>query len=1301
MITRNSIKDKGFIRTLLLISLAFLTALSLLPNSPASVQSISEVPEALQTSPTEPLVAIHVSEYTKSLNGSPQQPGLETDPKGWYYNTFYYFQIIGMLKEVLKSDGTPFVEVSDADIENGLLLQDGKPKYPIVFSLMSEAISDLEAQEIKKYVTAGGFVYSSGSAWTRTETGSWRNNGIGNAKFALGAEMGLDSSPTGPKPFGGSWSWGDVNYIRSTVNHRLVNHLPKNQDLFWPLPMNYDTDPFSLKSSTSNHKAWVTTTTSQNPATVLATIQAATGFSYRDFPLLTTTHFGNGNFIYQAEMASLAGWGGLAPGTFEYVFIRRAIEWAFEKKKIPIVRLATWPYPKGAAFQTRWDMDWYPGSLKSLVDTEAANGVRGQYYVTTSFVDDNGALLNWAKANGAIITSHSDVHVGPDAQSPADANNNILTSLNKLQSWMGERTSDWVSPNYQSIKDDSFQALVDNGIKAAGEQNFGPFPHFTLSMTTPEKHYDLLQLPTSEWVPNSATSSEDRVRMERISASSIVDAVDFYYDLGALINIYGHPYSSNVSLLDTYIKRAKSKQNVWFTNAIDVYNWWKQRDLVQVNPTYSYDADNNLGEVNVSVAGVTDPNIALDFAIPYWPDLNPSDIKVYKDGAETSDYEITPTGLKVKSGTATGIKVTYRYNSQPVVASKYVQTTKADFEAGALTNLDSATSVNDLILAKTDSNGSVTYFSDGFDDSSSLNNWQVKSGQWSVVNNVLEQSDTSPGYKNIYSGDPNWSNYSIEASTKFVSGKYGGEIAARLDPGSGARYALWIYPSTKTLKLAKFSSWTAYTQIGPTVSIPAIGNNWHKLKLELNGSNIKAYYDDVLYIDAYDTSYTKGAIGLETARSIVNFDNVEVIGPDSTYQSTGSLISQSLDGGNDLRDWKKISWTASTPLGTELKFRTRTAATEEDLATASWSSYTTANDSPITSPELRWIQFEVNFATTDPAYSPILSDVTLDFDRLIDLVAPLPPTNVTVVDPGTGNKLDLNWTNPTDLDFNHIHVYRSTVQGSLGDLIFENVSGTTLTDYTVQNGQTYYYTVRSVDNNGNESTNSEQYSGTSLGAPVINNALSFDPIDDYLVVPHNTSLNIPGAMTVEAFVNVSSFAGTYGVIASRWDGSTISWELYYNSAGKIYFYVRRPDNSGYVQAITTSGLITPGTWGHVAAVVDLVTGKLNVYYNGIRRASVTFSYSGSRLSTARLGINATADGKLIGDAVIDEVRISDSVRYSGTSYQIPMTSFVPDSNTIGLWHFNEEGPKAYDSSSNGNDADLMGDPLRVVGYNFD
>lgn len=97
---------------------------------------------------------------------------------------------------------------------------------------------------------------------------------------------------------------------------------------------------------------------------------------------------------------------------------------------------------------------------------------------------------------------------------------------------------------------------------------------------------------------------------------------------------------------------------------------------------------------------------------------------------------------------------------------------------------------------------------------------------------------------------------------------------------------------------------------------------------------------------------------------------------------------------------------------------------------------------------------------------------------------PLPPvpSNVTVVNEGTGGKLIVRWKNPVNPStFESIRIYRSTAQGVLGvPVALDNISKSvnSYTDTGLTNGVTYYYTVRTVDLARNESINTDQHSGT-------------------------------------------------------------------------------------------------------------------------------------------------------------------------------------------------------------------------------
>lgn len=110
-----------------------------------------------------------------------------------------------------------------------------------------------------------------------------------------------------------------------------------------------------------------------------------------------------------------------------------------------------------------------------------------------------------------------------------------------------------------------------------------------------------------------------------------------------------------------------------------------------------------------------------------------------------------------------------------------------------------------------------------------------------------------------------------------------------------------------------------------------------------------------------------------------------------------------------------------------------------------------------------------------------------------DTTAPSAPTNIKAT--AGDAKATLDWTNPSDSDFDHINIYRSTTSGTIGSKI-KSTSGKTITsheDTGLTNATTYYYTVKAVDTTGNESSNTAQVSAKpgslpKTGVPIESNS---------------------------------------------------------------------------------------------------------------------------------------------------------------------------------------------------------------------
>ena len=524
------------------------------------------------------MVAVHVSELTQALETAPASPptptGAGTTGNQWWPTSWHYFVMYESLEEALRSDGTSFVEVTDADISAGRLRNaDGSPRYPIVISLASEAIADAEIAPLRDYVSAGGFLLVGSSSFTRNPDGTTRGD------LALANEMGLHMVNPNLQ------NWYKNTSFTKVADHRLVTHIPAGY-LTWRMPLAADEISWGIAPSHpvhGPHEVWRVSNTD------------ATAIAYGDQdPILTTKSYGAGRFIHHGAMQPLIGHGGFDSGMYAYGIYRNAIAWAFESAKLPIVKLSPWQYAYDAAFVVRHDPENDPVVIRAIEDSaqfENLRGAKGDYYFCTGTVragsedtrltpqekiDTVASLRRAVSLYGATIGSHNGGlgnpvlslppteynywHWGPDealdttppgyASGKAYASTSISTSFLDIEGWLTgldngragcgaaqkcPRT--WVAPFFNGTREDSKDIIEQLGAITAGEQKISPFPHRTLSYNRRGRPFAQLTLPVSDWYVDDIYVAQSK---EQHTITSIRAAIDFYYTLGALINIYGH-----------------------------------------------------------------------------------------------------------------------------------------------------------------------------------------------------------------------------------------------------------------------------------------------------------------------------------------------------------------------------------------------------------------------------------------------------------------------------------------------------------------------------------------------------------------------------------------------------------------------------------------------------------------------------------------------------------------------------------------------------------------------------------------
>jgi hypothetical protein len=156
-------------------------------------------------------------------------------------------------------------------------------------------------------------------------------------------------------------------------------------------------------------------------------------------------------------------------------------------------------------------------------------------------------------------------------------------------------------------------------------------------------------------------------------------------------------------------------------------------------------------------------------------------------------------------------------------------------------------------------------FSDDFTratDPGPLDPWTTSGGDWSVTGGALQSDLQDPETFAFAYVTNNWANYSVQARVRFSTSEADmGGIGGRLNPWSGGHYAAWLAPEgspdgSNTLQLVKFQYWGAYEYTNVTwrpiavANLPAVGTNWHTLKLTFQGNQITVACDGIQLITA-------------------------------------------------------------------------------------------------------------------------------------------------------------------------------------------------------------------------------------------------------------------------------------------------------------------------------------------------------------------------------------------------------------------------------------------------------------------
>jgi len=178
------------------------------------------------------------------------------------------------------------------------------------------------------------------------------------------------------------------------------------------------------------------------------------------------------------------------------------------------------------------------------------------------------------------------------------------------------------------------------------------------------------------------------------------------------------------------------------------------------------------------------------------------------------------------------------------------------------------------------STGTQYLMDEDFED---VSDWTETSGScWRIESGTYVAGGICGGEHRSFSGEETWDNYTIEVDADLLTGQGYGIYFRVTNVGSSFNgYAFQYDPGYGSGAFLMRRIDNGYERSPFAIAwFPGgyqIYNIWRHIRIEINGDNFKAYVDGVLVVDANESTYSEGAIGLRMwGHSHVMFDNFRV-----------------------------------------------------------------------------------------------------------------------------------------------------------------------------------------------------------------------------------------------------------------------------------------------------------------------------------------------------------------------------------------------------------------------------------------
>jgi hypothetical protein len=318
---------------------------------------------------------------------------------------------------------------------------------------------------------------------------------------------------------------------------------------------------------------------------------------------------------------------------------------------------------------------------------------------------------------------------------------------------------------------------------------------------------------------------------------------------------------------------------------------------------------------------------------------------------------------------------------------------------------------------------------------------------------------------------------------------------------------------------------------------------------------------------------------------------------------------------------------------------------------------------------------------------------------------PYMPTSPTPADGAVDQSIDINlgWIGgDPDGDAVTYDVYFEADNSTPDVLVCDDVTSASCDPGPLSYSTQYYWQVIARDEHGATAAGSVwDFATEPVPTPALFNSVLYMAQDTgYALVPDNASLDIGVGegddFTIEAFFFVPDldYDDTF-VDALMRKRDSFSFHISFNKDQPDWILFEIVTAGGGSVTLGYQSDIQVG-WHHVAATFDNeyteTEDALAIFLDGIRVAfspdeSIHVDWTpGIPNSFRPLEVGGVEAGRAGFYGYLEEIRVSDLIRYSSATYAAPSEPFVSDAYTVALWHFDETAGSTVfaDASSHGN-----------------